>query len=99
MSGLQFSPTGRDFVATSTEGLLVYSLDSRMFFDPFELEINITPDSIRKVLKLESDFGKAMLMALKLNENDLLREVIEQIPVDEISLVRLLSKNESYHFH
>ena len=29
VSGLQFAPTGREFTATTTEGLLVYSLDTR----------------------------------------------------------------------
>ena len=47
VSGLQFSPTGRDFGAASTEGLLIYSLDSKMFFDPFELELEITPATTR----------------------------------------------------
>ena len=28
VSGLQFAPTGREFTATTTEGLLVYSLDN-----------------------------------------------------------------------
>lgn len=67
---------------------MVYSLDFKMLFDPFELELDITPDSIRKVLSTKSDFGKALLMAIKLNENDLMREVIEQIPLNETNLVR-----------
>jgi periodic tryptophan protein 2 len=87
VSGLQFSPTGRDFAATSTEGLLIYSLDTKMFFDPFELELDITPASTRKVVKSGQDFGRALLMSLRLNEHDLIRETLEQIPVVEVDLV------------
>lgn len=46
-----FSPTGRSFCAASTEGLLVYSLDTMFVFDPFDLDINITPDSILATLE------------------------------------------------
>ena len=89
VSGLQFSPTGRDFTATTTEGLLIFSLDTKMFFDPFELELEITPASTRKALKTGEDFGRALLMSLRLNEHDLVREILEQIPVNEIDLVIL----------
>ena len=34
---VQFSPTGRAFAVASTEGLLVYSLDDALVFDPIEL--------------------------------------------------------------
>merc|ERR1711997_1154985 len=47
VTGLEFSPTGREFAAATTEGLLMYSLDSKMIFDPFEFRcyavINIIP--------------------------------------------------------
>ena len=41
----------------------------------------------RQTLKSGEDFGRALLMALRLNEPDLVREVLEQIPVKEIELV------------
>ena len=34
---LGLSPSGRAFAVASTEGLLVYSLDESLVFDPFEL--------------------------------------------------------------
>ena len=88
VSGLQFAPTGREFAATTTEGLLLYSLDSQMLFDPFELELNITPDATRSAIK-NREYGKALTMALKLNQVNLTREVIEQTPVenDEVLLL------------
>ena len=61
---LQFSPTGRDFAATTTEGLLIYSLDSKLVFDPFELNVDITPATIRAALKRE-DHGAALVMSLR----------------------------------
>ena len=82
VSGLQFAPTGREFAATTTEGLLMFSLDSQQLFDPFELELDVTPMSTRSSLK-QHDYGKALFMALKLNQPDLIREVIEQTPVDK----------------
>ena len=83
---LQFSPTGRDFAATTTEGLLIYSLDSKLVFDPFELSVDITPATIRAAVKRE-DHGAALVMSLRLNETDLVREVVEQVPHADIDLL------------
>ena len=91
VSGLQFAPTSREFAATTTEGLLIYSLDSKMLFDPFELEMDITPSSTRDALK-GKDYSKALSMALKLNQVDLTREVIEQTPAEK-DQVLLLTNN------
>lgn len=46
-----FSPTGQSFCVASTEGLLIYSLDTAFVFDPFDLDISITPDSILATLE------------------------------------------------
>jgi periodic tryptophan protein 2 len=35
--GIQFAPTNRAFAVACTDGLLVYSLDDSLTFDPFEL--------------------------------------------------------------
>jgi periodic tryptophan protein 2 len=42
---VRFSPTGRAWAAASTEGLLIYSLDETVTFDPFELSIDLKPFS------------------------------------------------------
>ncbi len=84
VSGLEFSPTGREFAAATTEGLLIYSLDSKMLFDPFELEMEITPKFARSLVRSE-DYGTALVTALRLNEPDLIREVIEQIPPEQVN--------------
>lgn len=47
---IQFSPTNRAWAAASTEGLLVYSLDEALVFDPYDLEIDVTPHNILQMI-------------------------------------------------
>ncbi len=81
-----FSPAGRSFCAASTEGLLVYSLDNAIQFDPFDLDINITPASTLQAIK-EGDFLLAIVMAFRLNERLLIRRVYEAVPVTDVTLL------------
>lgn len=82
---IAFSPTGRAFCAVTTEGLLVYSLDNIAQFDPFDLDITITPTSILESID-EKDYLRAFVMAFRLNEKPLIRRVYEKIPLDNIAL-------------
>ncbi|KAL2002671.1 hypothetical protein VTN02DRAFT_6206 [Thermoascus thermophilus] len=97
VSAVAFSPTGRSFCAASTEGLLIYSLDTEFVFDPFDLDIDITPDSILATLDAakkagaatssddnESSFLKALIMAFRLNESALIHRVYEAISPSNI---------------
>ncbi|CAL1597666.1 unnamed protein product [Knipowitschia caucasica] len=86
VSSLRFSPTGRSWAATSTEGLLVYSLDGSMVFDPYDLDLDVTPESIRKQLRLK-EWTSAIVLAFRLNERALKQEVIETVPHDQIGVV------------
>ncbi|KAI9766282.1 MAG: hypothetical protein M1840_006696 [Geoglossum simile] len=86
VSAVAFSPTGRAFCAASTEGLLVYSLDDSLQFDPFDLDIDITPDTTLNTLRTQ-DYLRALVMACRLNERYLIRQVYEGIPVPDIPLV------------
>ncbi|KAJ5908542.1 periodic tryptophan protein 2 [Penicillium taxi] len=93
---VDFAPTGRAFCAASTEGLLIYSLDTEFVFDPFDLDITITPSTILATLDAakqahktgtndeENTFLKALIMAFRLNESKLLRAVYEAIPPSDI---------------
>ncbi len=56
-----FSPTGRSWAAATTEGLLIYSLDSTLIFDPFELDVDITSTNIIKILE-EKKYLQALLV-------------------------------------
>ncbi|XP_045109366.1 periodic tryptophan protein 2 homolog [Portunus trituberculatus] len=86
VSCLTFSPTGRSWAASTTEGLLVYSLDNNWLFDPLDLDFSNTPSAIKQKLK-EKDYSTALMMAVRLNINTLKQEVIETIPVQSINVV------------
>ncbi|XP_067139307.1 periodic tryptophan protein 2 homolog [Centruroides vittatus] len=86
VSGIQFSPTGRSWAATTTEGLLIYSLDCTLVFEPFNLEEDITPSSIRQLLQ-EENFSDAFINALRLNKSSIIIEVMETIPVNNVEVI------------
>jgi periodic tryptophan protein 2 len=83
---VQLSPTGRGFAAATTEGLLLYSLDKEIVFDPYELDIDITPTTILAALKLK-EYLKALLMSLRLSQSQVTIKVVEGIPPTDIPLV------------
>ncbi|KAG7196594.1 hypothetical protein KM043_013084 [Ampulex compressa] len=82
---LRFSPTGQAWAAATTEGLLIYSLDMSLVFDPFLLEVGITPDTVKDTLN-DKEYSKALMMSLKLNEKLLIQCVLENIPHVDIEL-------------
>ncbi|XP_019866738.2 periodic tryptophan protein 2 homolog isoform X2 [Aethina tumida] len=83
---LQFSPTGQQWVAATTEGLMIYSLCSGLVFDPWDLQMGITPKAVRQAIE-NGDHTNGLMMAMKLNEAGLLQEVIESIPTKDIELI------------
>ncbi|KAK2057898.1 WD40 repeat-like protein [Colletotrichum caudatum] len=87
VSGVAFSPTGTAFCAASTEGLLIYSLDNQLQFDPFDLNMEITPASTLAVLENDGDYLKALVMAFRLNEAGLVKRVFLSVPHTDIALV------------
>ncbi|EHK97967.1 putative Periodic tryptophan protein 2 like protein [Glarea lozoyensis 74030] len=70
----------------STEGLLIYSLDTLPLFDPIDLDLAVTPASTIHVLEKEKDYLKALVMAFRLNEAPLIRQVFEAVPHTSIEL-------------
>ncbi|KAJ8942237.1 hypothetical protein NQ318_003084 [Aromia moschata] len=83
---LQFSPTGQQWAAATTEGLMIYSLHSGLVFDPWDLQIGTTPAAVREAIA-EEDFSNALTMSIKLNEANLIQEVIESVPLRDIELI------------
>lgn len=83
---VRFSPTGRIWAAASTEGLLVYSLDETISFDPFDLDLELTPQSVLSVLA-GGEHLKALVMAFRLNEKALIQRTFESVPHGDIRLV------------
>ncbi|EIM88864.1 WD repeat protein [Stereum hirsutum FP-91666 SS1] len=83
---VRFSPTGRAWAAASTEGLLVYSLDDAIAFDPFDLSMDLTPEAVVETVE-RREYLQALVMAFRLNEKGLVRKVYEAVPYEDIRLV------------
>lgn len=83
---ISFSTTGRAFCAASTEGLLIYSLDATVQFDPFDLEMDVTPTNTLKTLA-KREYLKALVMAFRLSNPKLLSKVYHAIPSQDVDLV------------
>lgn len=88
VTSIQFSPTTSSFAAATTEGLLIYSVNQDLVFDPFDLDIDVTPESVLETLK-EKDYLIALVMALRLNEGYLIHQILESVPLADIKLVCL----------
>lgn len=86
VTSVQFSPTANAFAAASTEGLLIYSVDDIFAFDPFDLDVDITPKSTLEALQ-EKEYLNAFVMAFRLNEDYLIHRVYEATPASQIPLV------------
>jgi periodic tryptophan protein 2 len=80
---------GRAFAATTTEGLLVYSLDHNVIFDPFELTVDVTPDAVKAALA-DRRYVEALLLAFRLNEQPITCLVVERIPPSEGTCIFVL---------
>ncbi|XP_076446560.1 periodic tryptophan protein 2 homolog [Babylonia areolata] len=83
---VKFSPTGREWAAATTEGLLIYSLDQRVIFDPYDLEIDITPSRVRSELQ-SGDYAGSLILALRLNEEKVIQEVVESTPFEFVESI------------
>ncbi|XP_074599677.1 periodic tryptophan protein 2 homolog isoform X2 [Brevipalpus obovatus] len=83
---VQFSPTMRSFVAATTEGLLIYSLDTFDYFDPYELSEDVTPSSVKACIE-NGEYLDALMQSLKLKDTQLFAMSIERTPLSDIPLV------------
>ena len=83
---VRISPTGRAWAAASTEGLLIYSIDDMAAFDPFDLDIDLTPQAVLDTLASRS-YLKSLVMAFRLNEKLLIQRVFESIPHSDVKLI------------
>lgn len=83
---VKVSPTGRTWAAASTDGLIVYSLDESVLFDPFDLDIDLTPASVMKMVK-KGDYLVALIMAFRLNDDKIIEMVYTSTPPAEIKLM------------
>jgi hypothetical protein len=77
------SPTERQWGAATTEGLLLYSLDEGLVFDPTDLGQDITPQAVQAALASKQPL-RALLIALRLRDPKLLQEAILGTPPSEV---------------
>lgn len=90
--------SGRSWAAASTEGLLIYSLDAALVFDPYDLDMDVTPTSIRQQIN-KKEWASAILLSFRLNEIMLIREVLEAIPYDQSMFPLKAVKSVQILFH
>ena len=83
---LRFSPTGRSWAAATPLGLMVFSLDGSVTFDPVDLFEECTPQSARFAAS-KGEFSQALAQALFLGEPELIDEIMGTVPLDTLSLV------------
>ena len=80
------SPTGRAWAAATTEGVLVYSLDEGMVFDPTDLAEDITPAAVLRALG-SGAYLRSLLVALRLRDPLMTRHVLLSTPPASVELV------------
>ena len=59
---VRFSPSGQSWCAASSEGLLIFTLNAALVFDPFDLELDITPRAIYRTLQQDLLPAKALVV-------------------------------------
>lgn len=70
---------GQSWAAVTTEGLLVYSLDTGLLFDPLDLTEEVTPEAVRLAIS-QRQFSVALAMSLRLCDWELVASVVETVP-------------------
>ncbi|GLI62923.1 nucleolar protein, component of the U3 processome [Volvox africanus] len=80
---IALSPTGRVWAAASTEGLLLYGTDDGLIFDPTDLTQDVTPAAVHSSLAASS-YLRALLIALRLSDQELVRHVLLATPLASI---------------
>ena len=83
---VRFSPAGQSWAAATTEGVVIFSLDEGLVFDPIDLDIEITPEAVTAATA-EGQHARAIQMALQLNEPAILHAAMIAVPVNSLSRV------------
>eukprot|EP00210_Caulerpa_lentillifera_P000251 g244.t1 len=84
---LSLSPTGRSFAAATTEGVLIYSLDAQqLFFDPLDLEEEVTPQAAEEAIRKQS-YLVGIIIGLRLRDSNLVQKCFLSTPKKEVEVV------------
>ena len=78
---VKFSPEGRSFAIATSEGVFIYSADQTQVFLPLELDESITLKKLIQELKFKN-YMRALIMALKLNQEKIVHNTLYLIPED-----------------
>lgn len=81
-----FSPTGRSWSVLTPEGLLIYSRDPSLLFDPFDLTPDLSADTVKQAL-LDGKHLQALAMSLRLNILSVQKGVFDALPSEVFDLV------------
>ncbi len=71
----------------------MYSLDQGLVFDPTDLTEDITPAAAYKALANRA-FLKALLIALRLKDPEVVRHVVMAIPASQVSVCMCTSQSQ-----
>ena len=85
-SCVKFSPSGESFSCSTNQGLLIYSLDPTLAFEPFDIHEDVTPDRIQELL-INEDFSRALVYSLHLNEVQYIKKALSMIPLNQIKVI------------
>lgn len=83
---IALSPNGGCFAVAATEGLLVYTLENRLVFDPTDLTEEITPAAVEAALESGSTLT-AILIALRLRDDALIEKCLLATPLNVVPIV------------
>jgi len=94
VSSIKFAPTGKNFAAATSEGVILFSNEKAFrsidyvggCVDFSQFRADVTLESDRTALGTKN-FSSALDGALRLKKIDLLTEVIETIPTDDVQFI------------
>jgi periodic tryptophan protein 2 len=81
-----FSPTGRSWSVLSSEGLLIFSRDTSLLFDPFDLTPDLSAQSVNDAFN-QGKHLLALVLALRLNAFPVQKNLFLALPDSVIPLI------------
>ena len=76
----------RCWAAATPEGVVLYTHDSGLRFDPLDLDEHVTPGAVASAIK-DQQFGKALFMSLRLGETHLIEKCVLIMPPDKLTSI------------
>ena len=72
---------GHSWAAACTEGMLVYSLNATLLFDPHDITTEVTPEAVETALA-GGDHLTALVLSFKLGDVALTQRTLEAVPTN-----------------